>query len=201
AARSRWRQRLTRRSWSWPPNCPQREQTLRRRRRRTVTITPSTAKLTSTTDAPGRRSIRLVESSRGAVPPSPLARPAPRTGRAPSNASGHPRAPWSFDGLHRRPLGPRIRDLRSAVAVPGDRHRRGVEEPDAVVVGHQPGRTGQVAPSNRLPFATAVLAAQPSKHPKPRIAVQVVEGLLGAAVPEVDRPAPQRRVDLAQEDG
>ena len=35
------------------------EQTLRRRRNRTVTITPSGPKLTSITDAPGRRSIRL----------------------------------------------------------------------------------------------------------------------------------------------
>jgi hypothetical protein len=42
-----------------PPSWPQPEQTRRRRRKRTVTITPSAPKLTSITDAPGRRSIRL----------------------------------------------------------------------------------------------------------------------------------------------
>jgi len=60
APRSRWRQRLTRRSWtSSRPTCPHAEQTRRRRRNRTHTITPSAPKLTSLTDAPGRRSIRL----------------------------------------------------------------------------------------------------------------------------------------------
>jgi hypothetical protein len=54
APTSRWRQRLTRRPWiASRPVCPQREQTRRRRRSRTVTITPSAVKLTSITDAPG----------------------------------------------------------------------------------------------------------------------------------------------------
>ncbi len=57
--RSRCRQRLIRRPWTWPPTCPQPEQTLRRRRNRTVTITPSAPKLTSVAHAPGRRSSRL----------------------------------------------------------------------------------------------------------------------------------------------
>jgi hypothetical protein len=41
------------------PVCPQVAQTRRRRRRRTLTMTPSTLKRTSMTDAPGRRSSRL----------------------------------------------------------------------------------------------------------------------------------------------
>ena len=49
-------------------------QTLRRRRSPTVTITPSAPKLTSVTDAPGRRSRRLVGSARGAVSALPPAR-------------------------------------------------------------------------------------------------------------------------------
>ena len=61
APRSRWRQRLTRRSWisSWRPVCPQPAQTRRRRRNRTVTITPSAPNETSATLAPGKRSRRL----------------------------------------------------------------------------------------------------------------------------------------------
>lgn len=54
APRSRWRQRFTRRLWMLRPSCPQREHTRRRRRNRTVTITPSDPKLTSVTKAPGR---------------------------------------------------------------------------------------------------------------------------------------------------
>ena len=42
-----------------PPSCPQPEHTRRRRLSLTVTITPSAPKLTSITDAPGRRSSRL----------------------------------------------------------------------------------------------------------------------------------------------
>src|SRR4051794_24768796 len=60
APRSRWRHRLTRRPWiASRPVCPQREHTRRRRRSRTLTITPSTVKLTSITDAPDRRKSRL----------------------------------------------------------------------------------------------------------------------------------------------
>jgi hypothetical protein len=74
APRSRWRQRLTRRSWitSWRPVCPQRAHTRRRQRNRTPTITPSPPKLTSMTEAPRRRSsllkavvTRMSPSSRG----------------------------------------------------------------------------------------------------------------------------------------
>src|SRR3954451_8002430 len=60
APSSRWRHRLTRRPWiASRPVCPQREHTRRRRRSRTLTITPSTVKLTSITDAPDRRKSRL----------------------------------------------------------------------------------------------------------------------------------------------
>jgi hypothetical protein len=51
---------LTRRPWiASRPACPQREPTRRRRRSRTLTITPSALKLTSITDAPGKRKSRL----------------------------------------------------------------------------------------------------------------------------------------------
>jgi hypothetical protein len=61
AAAGRCRQRLTRRSWTSSPRPvrPQPPQTRRRRLSRTVTITPSPVKLTSTTEAPGKRSSRL----------------------------------------------------------------------------------------------------------------------------------------------
>jgi hypothetical protein len=66
---------LTRRPWiASRPVCPQREHTRRRRRSRTVTITPSALKLTSITDAPGRRNSRLVKSGRGAVSALPPVR-------------------------------------------------------------------------------------------------------------------------------
>jgi hypothetical protein len=68
APRSKCRQRFTRRSLISKPTAPHPEQTRRRRRRRTVTTTPSPPNATSScTDAPGSLSIRLVESSRGAV--------------------------------------------------------------------------------------------------------------------------------------
>ena len=113
APRSRCRQRLTRRPWiSSRPVWPQVEQTRRRRLSRTVTTTPSAVKLTSITDAPGRRSSRLnavvtrtSPSSQGRCPSNsqqPARRAAARHSRsahAPKNFL-QPRKPCS--GGHRR---------------------------------------------------------------------------------------------------
>jgi hypothetical protein len=59
--RSRWRQRLTRRSWTCNcrPDCPHAPHTRRRRRSRTITTTPVLVNATSVTLAPGRLSRRL----------------------------------------------------------------------------------------------------------------------------------------------
>src|SRR6516165_8989209 len=76
-----------------PPSWPQPEHTRRRRLSRTVTITPSAPKLTSVTDAPGRRSSLLVESSRSAVSasrPTRFSDPLPEPGmRLPTHPALH----------------------------------------------------------------------------------------------------------------
>ena len=75
----------------------------------------------------------------GSLRPARFSGPLPEPGvRLPPHAALHePRCSSSRSG-RREPLGPRVRDLRAAVAVPGDRHRRGVEEHDPGVVGHSP---------------------------------------------------------------
>lgn len=58
---------------------------------------------------------------------------------------------------------------------------------------------GEVAASEPLPVGAGMLAAQPADDPVPDIGAQVAEGGLGHPVSEVVGPAPQHRVEPAQQ--
>lgn len=102
-------------------------------------------------------------------------------------------------GRDRVPSIPWRRDLRSPVAVTGDRDRSGVEEVDAVLA--ELPSVMEVAPAQGVPTGSSVLSADPSNDPAPRVVVEVVEGRLGHAVPEVGGPTSKRQVELAEEIG
>ena len=82
---------------------------------------------------------RVVESDWGAVSSvsaGPFPRPAPRTGRATSTASGSPRGDARVSRLAREPVaGSGGGDGRAAVAVAGDAHGSSVEQCGAFVLG------------------------------------------------------------------
>lgn len=81
------------------------------------------------------------------------------------------------------------------VAVSGDRDLPGVEESDAIVC--EVPSVAEVASSQELPVGSAVFATEPYDHSLPRVVVEVAEGPLRGAVPEVGGPASEHRVGLA----
>ena len=141
-----------------------------------------------------------VRSARGAVtvlPTVPFPRAASRTGRAACTAPGSPRARAEVEPLGDVGEGGPAGGDDAAVSVAGDRHRCRVKQCRLPVAWPPAG--GPVSSPEGLPPRLAMFVPQPSDDPVPRVVAQVSESGLGHRVTEVGRPAPQHRIELAQQ--
>ena len=127
----------------------------------------------------------------------PFPRPARRTGRACSHASGSPRVHVVGSMRRCRVCSPMAwRCCLPLVSVAGDRHRCGVEQrrprpPSATTSGGS--GAGATSSCRRC-------LRRSHRITRCQVNAEVAEGRLGHPVPEVGGPAPQHRIELAQQD-